>query len=128
MVRPMIERSRVRITLAPLGNFGNFFTTLCWCLSEQTLKAVGLFYQVSMPGRGKYSTPRASVQTIMDSIFYLVKKCLFDADLKECKGKYHTDICIKQWIRLFQIIVIVSNVGNEFCIIKMDTTIAANNS
>ena len=32
------------------------FTPLCQCLSEETLKAVGLFYLVSMPGEVKYPT------------------------------------------------------------------------
>ena len=34
-----------------LRNFGEIlYTLLCQCLSEVTLKAVGPFYQVSMPG------------------------------------------------------------------------------
>ena len=32
------------------------FTTLCQCLSEETLKAVGPFYLVSMPGEVKDPT------------------------------------------------------------------------
>ena len=32
------------------------FTPLCQCLSEETLKAVGPFYLVSMPGEVKYPT------------------------------------------------------------------------
>ena len=32
------------------------FTPLCQCLSEETLKAVGPFYLVSMPGEVKDST------------------------------------------------------------------------
>ena len=32
------------------------FTPLCRCLSEETLKAVGPFYLVSMPGEVKYPT------------------------------------------------------------------------
>ena len=33
------------------------FTLLCQCLSEETLKAVGPFYLVSMPGEVKDPTP-----------------------------------------------------------------------
>ena len=36
----------------------NLFTPLCQCLSEETLKAVGPFYLVSMPGEVKYPTSR----------------------------------------------------------------------
>ena len=32
------------------------FTPRCQCLSEETLKSVGPFYLVSMPGEVKYST------------------------------------------------------------------------
>ena len=32
------------------------FTPLCQCLSDETLKAVGPFYLVSMPGEVKYPT------------------------------------------------------------------------
>ena len=57
-------------TAAPLGNFGNSFTQLCQCLSEETLKAVGPFYLVSMPGEvkdpthGKCVTCRGHIVTI----------------------------------------------------------------
>ena len=40
-------------------NFGTLaipFTPLCQCLSEETLKAVGPFYLVSMPGEVKDPT------------------------------------------------------------------------
>ena len=37
------------------------FTPLCQCLSEETLKAVGPFYLVSMPGEVKYPTPGVNV-------------------------------------------------------------------
>ena len=43
--------SRVRIPLTQFGNFANFFTPLCQCLSEEMLKAVGPFYLVSMQGK-----------------------------------------------------------------------------
>ena len=41
-----------------LRNFGKIFrfTPLCQCLSEETLKAVGPFYLVSMPGEVKDPT------------------------------------------------------------------------
>ena len=37
------------------------FTPLCSCLSEDTLKAVGPFYMVSMPGEVKYPTQGVNV-------------------------------------------------------------------
>ena len=45
-----MDRSQVRIPLAPLANVGNLLYPLCQCFSEETLKAVGPFYLVSMPG------------------------------------------------------------------------------
>ena len=39
------------------GTLPNPFTPLCQCLSEETLKAVGPFYLVSMPGDVKYIPP-----------------------------------------------------------------------
>ena len=50
---------RVRIPLGKTFRFGTLpipFTSLCQCLSEETLKAVGPFYLVSMPGEVKYPT------------------------------------------------------------------------
>ena len=47
------EWSRVRIPLAPLGNFAIYFT-LCQCLSEETPIAVVPFYLVSMSAEVKY--------------------------------------------------------------------------
>ena len=46
---------------SPCGNFTSElwqipFTPLCQCLSEETLKAVGPFYLVSMPGEVKDPT------------------------------------------------------------------------
>ena len=38
-----------------------FFTPLCLCLSEETLKAIGLFYLGSMPGDVKDLTHRVNV-------------------------------------------------------------------
>ena len=37
------------------------FTPLCQCISEETLKAVGPFYLVSMPGEVKDPTPGLNV-------------------------------------------------------------------
>ena len=37
------------------------FTPLCQCLSEETPKAVGPFYLVSMPGEVKYPTQGVNV-------------------------------------------------------------------
>ena len=39
----------------------NLFTPLCSCLSEETLKAVGPFYLVSMPGEVKDPTQGVNV-------------------------------------------------------------------
>ena len=60
----MIEWSRVRIPIS--------FATFCQCLLEETLKAVGPFYLVSMPGEVKHPTQAVNVQPVEDSIFYLV--------------------------------------------------------
>ena len=57
--RPATGRSLVRIPLRKTFRFGTFaipFTPLCQCLSEETLKAVGHFYLVSMPGEVKHPT------------------------------------------------------------------------
>ena len=37
-------------------NFGNSVYPACQCLSDETVKAVGPFYLVSMPGEVKYPT------------------------------------------------------------------------
>ena len=43
-------------------------TLLCQCLSDETLKAVGPFYLVSMPGDVKYPTsPQLECVTVVDS-------------------------------------------------------------
>ena len=39
-----------------LRNFGNFDYPACQCLSDETVKAVGPFYLVSMPGEVKDPT------------------------------------------------------------------------
>ena len=39
----------------------------CECLSEETLKVVGPFYLVSMPGKVKYPTQGVNVEPVMDS-------------------------------------------------------------
>ena len=51
-VRALAWTGRVRIPLRQLrfGTLAILFTPLCKCLSEETLKAVGPFYLVSMPG------------------------------------------------------------------------------
>ena len=60
--RLTIDWSLVRILLRPFGNFVNFLPHfLCQCLSEETLKAVGPFYLVSMPGEVKYPTQRVNM-------------------------------------------------------------------
>ena len=42
--------------LIRFGNLATSFVPLCQCLSEETLKAVGPFYLVSMPGEVKDPT------------------------------------------------------------------------
>ena len=61
---------RVQIPLRKrrFGTLAIPFTPLCQCLSEETLKAVGPFYLVSMPGEVKYSTsPHWKYVTVVDS-------------------------------------------------------------
>ena len=41
---------------------------ICLCLSEETLKAGGPFYLVSMPGEVKDPTQGVNVQTVVDSL------------------------------------------------------------
>ena len=43
-------------------------THICPCLSEETLKAGGPFYLVSMPGEVKYPTQGVDVQPVVDSL------------------------------------------------------------
>ena len=57
--------SRVRIQLRQLIRFGTWsipFTPLCQCLSEETLKTVGPFYLVSMPGEVKDPTGQSALE------------------------------------------------------------------
>ena len=49
------------IANSPLGNFGNFISPRCQCLSEDTLKAVGHFHLMSRPGKVKHPTLEANV-------------------------------------------------------------------
>ena len=39
------------VKIFSLRNFGNSVNPLCQCLSDETVKAVGPFYLVSMPGK-----------------------------------------------------------------------------
>ena len=43
------------------------FTPLCHSISEDTLKAVGPYYLLSMPGEVKHSTQGVNVQPVVDS-------------------------------------------------------------
>ena len=55
---------RVVLGSNPESFFGNFaipFTLLCQCLSEETLKAVGPFYLVSVAGQVKDPTREVNV-------------------------------------------------------------------
>ena len=45
--------------VSKLGQFRS--TDICLCISEETLKAGGLFYLVSMPGEVKYPTHGVNV-------------------------------------------------------------------
>ena len=65
--RLTIKWSQVRITLRLLGNFdkANFLYTTLPTLSEETLKAVGPFYLVSMPDEVKYPTQTVNVWPVM---------------------------------------------------------------
>ena len=47
---------RILLRQLPFGTLANPVTPLCQCLSEETLKAVGHFYLVSMPGEVKDPT------------------------------------------------------------------------
>ena len=71
-VAQCLEWSRVRIPRRPLGNFGNFLYPTLPVFSEETLKGVGPFYPVSMPGGVKDPTQGVNVKPVVDSIFYLV--------------------------------------------------------
>ena len=58
-LQPATGRSMVRLPLRATLRFGTLaipLTLLCQCLSDETLKAVGPFYLVSMPGEVKDPT------------------------------------------------------------------------
>ena len=56
---------------APVRNSGKFVPDNghCLCLSDETLKAVGPFYLVSMPGEIKDPTQGVNVQPVVESTF-----------------------------------------------------------
>ena len=59
-----IDGASVRILLAPcFRTLALPFTPLCQCLSEETLKAIGRFYLVSMAEEVKYPTQRGKCVT-----------------------------------------------------------------
>ena len=65
---PVAERRTFRskgpgfkTTCCHFKTWANLFTPLCSCLSEETLKAVGPFYLVSMPGEVKDPTQGVNV-------------------------------------------------------------------
>ena len=65
---PVAERRTFRskgpgfkTTCCRFKTWANLFTPLCSCLSEDTLKAVGPFYLVSMPGEVKDPTQAVNV-------------------------------------------------------------------
>ena len=47
--------------VVPFQNLGKFVYPTCLCLSDETLKAIGPFYLVSMPGEVKYPTQGKNV-------------------------------------------------------------------
>ena len=49
---------------------------ICLCLSEETLKAGGPFYLVSMPGEVKDPTHRVNVYTVVDSLVLEDNSCV----------------------------------------------------
>ena len=55
-----------------METFAISLTPLSQCLSDETLKAVGPFYLVSMSGDVKDPTQGSNVQPDVDSIVYLV--------------------------------------------------------
>ena len=56
-----VEGTGVPTTCCRFKTWANLFTPLCSCLSEETLKAVGPFYLVSMPGEIKDPTQGVNV-------------------------------------------------------------------
>ena len=58
---PVAERRTFRSKGPGFKTTANLFTPLCSCLSEETLKAVGPFYLVSMPGEVKDPTQGVNV-------------------------------------------------------------------
>ena len=54
--RAFVERTEVQNHLSRFEAWAISFTPLCLCLSEETLKAVGPFYLVSMTGEVKDPT------------------------------------------------------------------------
>ena len=62
MVRPLERATDNRVVAvsnptAAVWKLGKFLYPLCQCLSEETLKAFGSFYLVSIPGEVKDPTP-----------------------------------------------------------------------
>ena len=62
------RRDGVRNLLRRFEAWAISFTPLCLCLSEETVKAVGPSYLVSMPGEVKYPTQGNGKKHVMDSI------------------------------------------------------------
>ena len=80
-------RAGVRIPLRKTFRFGTLaipFTPLCQCLLEETLKAVGPFYLVSMPGELSKRPHQFALEcvTVVDSIAHskLPQKCVYAAE------------------------------------------------
>ena len=51
-----------------VSNLRQFRSPHIACLSEETLKAYGPFYLVSVPGEVKYPTQGVNVEPVMDSL------------------------------------------------------------
>ena len=67
----------VQSHLPPFRNLGNFVHPyICLCLSEETLKAGGPFYLVSMPGEVKDHTQGVNVKPVVDSLILEDNSCV----------------------------------------------------
>ena len=62
--RPSAPRVRISLGQLRIGTLAIPSIPLCQCLSEETLKAVGPFYLVSLLGEVKYSAYSASASAV----------------------------------------------------------------
>ena len=64
----LMEGTVVQSHLPPFQNLGNLIHFTCMCLSEQTLKANGLFCLVSISGELKIPCNGANVWPVVNSL------------------------------------------------------------